>query len=148
MSLIKSGVRLIVFFIYPAIAWENEGCINAIKKGFSGIKNNITEFATGFISTELAVSLIFLPPGVIFYLSSELDLNFSTTVWVLTILYIAIATSLYLYVQQMFAAILYMWNMKWVREVKRCKRANEPIPTLKDIKKPNLLDNIPDLKFR
>lgn len=32
LDLIDSGFRLIVFFIYPAIAWENEGSLNATKK--------------------------------------------------------------------------------------------------------------------
>ena len=75
-NLIKSGVRLIVFFIYPSIAWEDEGPINAVKKGFSGIKNNAAEFVTGFFSIEAVATLIFLPPGIMFWLSDDMNIKF------------------------------------------------------------------------
>ena len=144
-DLVKSGVRFIVFFIYPSIAWEDEGPINAVKKGLSGIKNNISEFTMGFFSIEAVAVLIFLPAGIMFWLSEEMGIAFSDTTWLYLILYIAFAASLYLYLQQMFAALLYMWNMKWNHAAKKAIKNKMPIPNIHDIKKPDLLDNIPDL---
>lgn len=147
LDLIDSGIRLIVFFIYPAIAWENEGSLNATKKGFLAIKNNIAEFVSGFTLTEFASSVIFLPPGILFYISAKGHITFPDWVWVISIIYIAFGASLYLYLQQMFAATLYMWNMKWVHEVQKANNEGLPIPKLQDIKKPDLLDYVPDLIF-
>lgn len=144
-NLIKSGVRLIVFFIYPSIAWEDEGPINAVKKGFSGIKNNAAEFVTGFFSIEAVATLIFLPPGIMFWLSDDMNIKFSDTTWLWVIVYIAFASSLYLYLQQMFAALLYMWNMKWNRAVQKAMKDGMPVTNIHDIKKPDLLDDVPDL---
>lgn len=144
-DLIKSGVRFIVFFIYPSIAWEDEGPINAVKKGFLGIKNNISEFTMGFFSIEAIAVLIFIPAGIMFWLSDEVGLVFSDTTWQCLILYIAFAGSLYLYLQQMFAALLYMWNMKWNHAAQKAMENGMPVPAIRDIKKPDLLDDIPDL---
>lgn len=145
LNTIKSGVRLIVFFIYPAIAWEDEGPINAVKKGFSTIKSNIGEFAFGFISIEFLLGIIGIPVGIIFELSDN-GVAISDTVWMLTIVYCGLIMSFYLYIQQMFAAILYMWNMRWRREVEKAQAENSRIiPRLEDVKIPDLLDDIPDL---
>jgi len=145
LGLIKAGVRLVVFIIFPAIAWEDEGTINAIKKGFCTIKNNAVEFTSGFIQIEFACILLFLPASVLFALSDSFKINFPKEVWIGLIIYIAFATTLYLYLQQMFAAILYMWNKKWLQAVKIANENGTKIPKLTDIKKPDLLDNIPDL---
>lgn len=144
-DLIKSGVRFIVFFIYPSIAWEDEGPMNAVKKGFAGIKNNIPEFTLGFFSIEAVATLIFLPGSIMFWLSEEMGVVFPDTTWLYVILYAAFATSLYLYLQQMFAAMLYMWNIKWNHAAQNALKNGMPIPNIRDIKKPNLLDDFPDL---
>lgn len=144
-DLIKSGVRLIVFFIYPAIAWEDLSTMRAVKKGFKSIKNNVSEFIIGFLSIEAIAVFIFLPAGIMFFLTDEVGIVFSDTTWMLVILYIGIATSLYLFLQQIFAALLYMWNMKWEREALKAVKNNMPLPKLSEVKKPDLLDNIPDL---
>jgi hypothetical protein len=48
--------------------------------------------------------------------------------------------------QQMFAALIYMWNLKWLNAARKAKAKGEPVPSLSDVKPPNLLDNIPDLR--
>lgn len=145
LDLINSGVRLIVFMIYPAIAWEDEGTINAVKKGFCAIKKNCVEFASGFIQIEFACVLICLPVSILFAVVDSYKIELSKEVWICIIMYISFAGTLYLYLQQMFAAILYMWNIKWLKAVKKAQREGSKIPTLHDVKKPDLLDNIPDL---
>ena len=142
-DLVKSGVRMVVFFIYPAIAWEDETCINAIKKGFNGIKNNFVEFVTGFVGVEFAAAIIFIPVAIMF--KSLEGQQVDDSVYMYLIMYLAFATSLYLYLQQMQAGILYMWNMKWVKAVENAVAEGVPIPKLQDVKKPSLLDDIPDL---
>lgn len=147
-DIVKSGIRLIVFFIFPAIAWEDENCIGAIKKGTSAIKEHFQELLTGFISIEFVALILGIPAGIMLSLSEHKIMTFSDTAWLYLILYIAFASSLYLYLQQMFVASLYLWIIKWKRAVRKAKLAKMPIPELKDITPPSLLDNIPDLKYR
>lgn len=144
-DLIESGIRLIAFLIYPAIAWEDASTINSIKKGFSVLKANVAEFTSGFVLTETAATAIFLPPSLFIYFTSKAHAHWPDIIWVIVIIYIAFGWSLYLYLQQMFAALLYMWNMKWLKEANKAKAEGLPIPKLADVKMPNLLDDIPDL---
>lgn len=145
LDLIKSGVRMVVFYIYPAIAWENQTTLNAIKKGFAGIKNNALNFVTSFFTIEMASVFIFLPAGLMISFADVFNINYSELTWKLLILYIACAFAYYLYLQQMSAAILYMWNMKWEKAVQEAIKEGREIPKLEDIKRPDLLDDIPDL---
>ena len=147
LDLIKSGVRMIVFYIYPAIAWEDETTLNAVKKGFAGIKNNALNFVTSFFTIEMATIFIFLPAGLMIWFADEFNINYSELTWRLLILYIACAFAYYLYLQQMSAAILYMWNMKWQKAIKIAMDNGHGIPKLSDIKRPDLLDDIPDLRL-
>ena len=147
MDLIKSGVRLIVFLIYPAIAWEDEGPINAVKKGFRTIKQNPVEFTSGFIQIEFVMSIIAFPAGMFLGFADANNITLSEGIWILVIIYIAFSTSVYLYLQQMFTAILYMWNMNWERAYVAAKMSHQEPPTLYDIKKPDLMDNIADLNL-
>ncbi len=59
---LEKGVRMIVFLILPAIAWEDLGPIHAAKKGFRVLKAHLAEFASGYALTYLAAALVFLPP--------------------------------------------------------------------------------------
>ena len=138
---IKSGMRLVVFFIYPAIAWEDESPLAAVEKGISTIQSNMKEFVSGFIQIEILIALIGIPVGIIFELSDN-GVVISESVWWATIVYCGLVTSFYFYIQQMFAAILYMWNMRWIEAAKKAEAENNPII---DAKKPDLLDDIPDL---
>lgn len=144
-DLINSGVRLVAFMIFPAIAWEDATPMNAVKKGLAVIRANVAEFVTGFVMTEVAAMVIFLPPGMIYYYVDSSNVTLPDYVWLLIILYIAVGWSLYLYLQQMFAALLYMWNKRWLKQVKKAQAENLPIPLLRDVRPPDLLDNIPDL---
>lgn len=141
-DLVTSGVRMIAFFMYPAIALEDETTINAIKKGFSTISGNLVEFASGFIQTEMALSIILIPAAIIFGLSDGMQIKFPKEVWIGVTIYIGFATTLYLYLQQMFASSLYIWNMRWEKAVRKAKIYKQPMPNIEDIPKPYLLDDI------
>ena len=144
-DLIQSGVRMVVFYIYPAIAWEDETTLNAVKKGFAGIKSNALNFVTSFFTIEMVTYFIFLPAVLMIWFADEFNINYSELTWRLLIIYIACSFAYYLYLQQMSAAILYMWNMKWQKAVQDAIKEGREVPKLEDIKRPDLLDDIPDL---
>lgn len=142
---LEKGVRMIMFLILPAIAWENLSFGKAIKKGIMVFKVHLSEFVTGFVLTWAVAVIIFLPPGILFYISDKLEVAFPTWVWIITIIYIAFAWSYSIYLEQMFIAELYLWNLKWEKQIEEEKRIGKPFSRLRDVRRPSLLDEIPEL---
>jgi hypothetical protein len=143
---LNKGIRMVVFLILPAIAWENLGFLRAIKKGIAVFRTHLAHFATGFVLTELIAFVLFLPPAILFYISAKFEVQFSSMVWTAVIIYIGVAWSYSIYLEQMFTAELYLWNLKWEREVKaRQLRGESRLPELEDIPLPHLLDEVHEL---
>lgn len=142
---LNKGVRMVVFLILPAIAWEDLGFFRATRKGLGILKTNLSTFVTGFTLTYLAALIVFLPPGILFYISEEMELTLPDFVWVITIIYIGFAWSYSMYLEQMFTANLYLWHMKWEKEVEKAKEQGKPLPKLRDVPRPSILDDVPDL---
>lgn len=142
---LKKGVRMVMFLILPAIAWENLGFWKATKKGIAVFKAHLSEFVTGFVLTEVVALLIFLPPALLFYITGEMKITLPDYVWVITIVYIAFAWSYSIYLEQMFTAELYLWNMKWEKEVTKAQAEGKPIPSMREIPRPSVLDEVHEL---
>lgn len=142
---LNKGVRMIMFLILPAIAWENLGFRTALRRGFAIFKAHLWEFVAGFVFTEGATMIIFLPPFLLFFISGQMDAHFSDFVWYLVILYIAFAWSYSIYLEQMFTAGLYIWHLKWEENIELAQKEGRPIPSMEDIPMPSLLDEVPEL---
>ncbi|MEK9130158.1 MAG: hypothetical protein AAB526_02065 [Patescibacteria group bacterium] len=142
---LEKGIRMIVFLILPGIAWENLNFWKSTKKGIAVFKSNLSAFVTGFLLTEFVWYLIMIPPIILFFLSDEMGVSFSDKIWFITSIYIAFAWSYSIYLEQMFAAELYLWNHKWEKEVLKAQLEGRPIPLLNDILKPSILDESHDL---
>lgn len=142
---LQKGVRMVIFLILPAIAWENLGFWKATKKGLGIFRAHLSVFVTGFVLTGLAAAIVFLPPALLFSISDGMEIAFPDWVWVVTSIYVAFAWSYSIYLEQMFIAELYLWNYKWEKEVVKAQQEGKPIPSLKDIPRPSLLDDIPSL---
>lgn len=139
---LQKGVRMIVFLMLPAIAWENKGPFDALKKGFVVFRTNLAGFATAFTMSYLAAALIFALPAIIFYLTGKMEIELPTWLWVTLIIYIGFGTSYIIYLEQLFGAELYMWHMRWEESVVGAKASNKPIPNISEITKPTVLDEI------
>lgn len=142
---LQKGVRMVVFLILPAIAWENLSFWQSIKKGLAVFRSNLSAFVTGFVLTGLAATIIFLPPALLFYISDKLEVTFPDWVWVITIIYIAFGWSYSIYLEQMFTAELYLWSYKWEKEVVKAQQEGRPIPTLNQVPRPSVLDDVHEL---
>lgn len=136
---------LFSLFFLPAIAWENMGFWKATKKGIAVFRAHLSEFVTGFVLTEGVALLIFLPPALLFYITGEVEITLPDYVWVITIIYIAFAWSYSIYLEQMFTAELYLWNMKWEKEVAKAQAEGKPIPSMREVPRPSVLDEVHEL---
>lgn len=142
---LEKGVRMVMFLILPAIAWENLSFWQSVKKGIAVFKAHLSEFVTGFVLTGVAAMIIFLPPAILFYISDEAEVMFPDWVWVATIIYIAFAWSYSIYLEQMFTAELYLWNRKWEKEVAKARQEGRATPTLREVPRPSILDEVYEL---
>lgn len=142
---LKKGVRMVVFLILPAIAWEDQPPFQAVRKGFAVLKTHLAEFATGFALTELAAIVVFLPPGLLFMAADKFELTLPDLVWYLTILYCAFAWTFSMFIEQMFSAELYLWHLVWERRCSTARAEGEESPSFRDTPRPSVLNGVPDL---
>lgn len=141
----KKGVRMVVFLILPAIAWENKRPAMAIKKGLKVFRDRLSEFTFGLAFTDWITLLVFLPPALLFYVSEKFKIYFPPWVWFTTIVYCGWAWSFSLLLEQIFTAELYLWYLKWEYEYFTAESKGLPIPRFEEVSKPSLLDEIYDL---
>lgn len=142
---LNKGIRMIVFLIMPAFAWENLSIWKSIKKGFLVLKLRKREFIAGYTLSYLAGIVVFLPPSIMFYLSGKWHVEFPEWSWLVCIIYIAFAWSYTIYLEQMFTAELYLWQLKWEKEVLKAKESGAVQPRFQDVIKPSITDDISDL---
>jgi len=137
---LNKGIRMIAFLIYPAVAWERNDA--PIKRGLGVARVHAPEFASGFILTELAAAIVFLPPAILFWFVGEAEISLSDGVWYAVIVYCAFAWSISILLEQLFAAELYLWDMKWRKACSEAEISGAPLPKLRDVSRPSILDDI------
>jgi hypothetical protein len=147
---LKKGVRMVVFLILPGIAWEDMNFVNATRKGLAVLKAHKGHFARGYALTYAASAVAFLPPSILFMLGTGRHgrpplIHFPDSVWAATIIYIGLAWSFSIYLEQMFGAQLYLWHLKWERKFEVAKLSRRPLPSFEDIEPPVLLAKVPNL---
>ena len=147
---LQKGVRMVMFLILPAIAWENLGVFKATKKGLAVLRAHLGLFGSGYALTYAAAAVAFLPVAIIFELGTRHHGNpplvsFPDYVWVATIIYMGFAWSLSMYLEQMFMAQLYLWHLKWESETAKAIKEGKPPPVFNSVLRPELLRKTPGL---
>ncbi|MEM2137843.1 MAG: hypothetical protein QW568_02035 [Candidatus Anstonellaceae archaeon] len=143
IDMVRKLVRLFIFLVLPAVAWEDRGVIGAVKRGGSVVKSHISEFLTAYAGSGFAAALIFLPLAIFFQATENMTLP--DYYYYIAITYGAMAWVLSMYIEQMNMALLFMWHKKWETASQKAQAAGKPIPTMSEIPMPSLLDDIPDL---
>jgi len=147
--ILQKALRMIVFLIFPAVAWENMNPNKAILRGAMLLKGNLGKFVTGYILTDLAALIVYFPAGVLLLINQKLNIPFPEWLWIGIFVYVAFAWSLSMLLEQLYTAELFIWNCKWEKArsaVKKTKGKRPKLPALEDIRPPSLLNNINDLE--
>lgn len=145
IDLILKGIRMVVFLILPAVAWENYGIRNSINRGFQVLSERRSEFATGFTLSLGTEFILFLPPSIMFYLSAKEIVAFNDLAWYFCIIYIGFAWSFVIYLEQMFAAELYLWQMQYENDCNQAQKEGKLQPKFSDVVRPSIIDEVPDI---
>lgn len=132
---LKKGLRMFVFLIMPAIAWEDLGPIAAVKKGTKTLRNTKGHFLAAYGLTEVFFLGVLLPPCLIYTLDDKLSLALPEPFWWFVLIYIACATSLTYLIEQLYVAQLYLWHINWEKDCARLK-AQKKIPPKFSASKP------------
>ena len=125
------------FLSLPAIAWESKEPFSALRESFKIIKKHAVQFFTTYTLTGITALFMAIPSAIIFSLD-ESGMKFSSIVWTGVIIYEGIVWTLGIYLEQMSTGMLYLWHLKWVK--------NGSVGELSSVSKPNLLDDIYELK--
>lgn len=147
---LEKGVRMVVFLILPAIAWEHLGFFKGTKKGLAVLRAHLKLFASGYALTYAAAVVAFLPAAIAMTIGTGRHGNpplvhFPDYVWVAIIIYMGCAWSLSLYLEQMFMAQLYQWHLAWQQAAEQAVAAGGKAPDFDAIPKPDLLSRTPGL---
>lgn len=140
------ALRMIMFIVVPAFAWENKGFGASFKRGISIVGLRTANFIEGFIISLGVQFIVYLPPGIMFYLNNKANIDFSETAWYLCIVYLGFAWSFTIYVEQLFGAELFLWQLKYEKAYEIAKQKGLPTPRFSSIERPRLLDEVRELK--
>ncbi len=147
---LEKGVRMVIFLILPAIAWEHLGFFKGVKKGLTVLRAHMRLFASGYALTYAAAFVAFLPAAIALTVGTGRHghpplVQFPDYVWVAIIIYMGCAWSLSLYLEQMFMAQLYQWHMAWQQAAAKAAVAGQRVPRFDEIPRPEILSKTPGL---
>lgn len=145
-EIIQKFIRMGVFLILPAIVWEKLSIKYAYKNSLNILKNHYPHFTWGIILTKMVDIFVFLPVGILFLVSDEFNITFPDIVWIVALIYCSFAWSYSEFIEQIYCAELYLWNLKLLIERERAIVKGRVMPlSLSEINRPSLLNNEPDL---
>lgn len=142
---LNKGIRMVVFLIFPALAWEQNDLSTAIKRGLAVAKTHHKAFVVGFLLTEVTALTLFIPPSLLFFSSHQMEVELPDWVWLLTMLYCAFAWSFSMFLEQLFTAELYLWHLIWEEECSHATTNGNKPPELHEVRRPSIMDDIADL---
>lgn len=137
LNMFEKIIRMYIFLTLPAIAWENKGPFSAFKRSLEILKRHPMQFLTTYTLTGLA-SLFMAIPLIIIIEMDKSGYVFSSLFWTVVIIYECIIWTVGIYMEQMSVGLLYLWHIKWVKYGSKGE--------LSDVPKPDLLDNVYELK--
>jgi len=136
LNMFKKLVRMTIFMSLPGIAWENKGPFKSLSKSVDIIKKHPVEFLTEY-SLTFTASLLMAIPLIPILFAAKAGVSFPPIVWTIVLIYESIIWTLGIYLEQMSVGLLYMWHLKWEKYGSK--------GDLSKIKKPSLLNDIPEL---
>jgi hypothetical protein len=110
LDMIEKLIRLIAFLSLPAIAWEDKGAFQALKRAFQIIRENPIQFLATYTLTSVASGIMLLPLIPI-WLAAKAGVHISDVIWTIVIIYEGITWSLTVYLEQMTLGLLYIQHV-------------------------------------
>jgi len=146
---LEKGVRMVMFLVVPAIAWEGLGVVEAARRGIDILRENKAEFARGYALTYVATFAAAVPAALVFLLGSSRHgppiVAFSQSVWVGLVIYLGLLWSFSIYLEQLFMAQIYLWHLTWERAVREALDQGKEMPELVDTPCPEMFARSPGL---
>jgi hypothetical protein len=146
---ITRGIRMAVMMILASVAWEQLPIIKSYKKGLNVFQDNFVE-ATSAVTISPLISYVCILPLILAVLVID-SLEITVGIWFsyAAVIYLTIVYSIGLLIEQIFVAELYLWYKAYENEVDIARMNNDYAPnSLKDIKRPSLLNDVPDMVFK
>ena len=147
LNFVKETVRMFLFIFMPAFAWEDLSLGKTFKRGWSILKQRREEIEKGSGLTLGASLLVVVPPIIMIMIHIFSDFHFPSWAWVACLVYAGLAWSYTVYLELMFVAELYLWQMNWEYAVRKAEEVGAPAPAFYEVQRPSIIDDTPDLIF-
>ncbi len=141
ITAMKAGLRLFVFLVLPGIIWTNRKPIEAVKHAYRIAMDDWGAMASEFIASEFMALATSIPLALFFIVANSFQGTFPDFVWIIVIVYCAAAWSITIYVEQIFAAELFLWHHRWAAENAARAGRNEFLLPLQASPKPTFLES-------
>lgn len=136
--------RMMVYLTIPGIAWKNLSLKSASKDAFEVVKKNELDFSilTGLTLSIYATSV----PLIIQTLLQRPDVYmfFPSWAWMAILGYALFVFCMISFVEQLIAADLYLWYLKWKKVCANSRETNFIEWSMWSVEKPSVLDGIPE----
>ncbi|MDF3822556.1 hypothetical protein P3G55_21830 [Leptospira sp. 96542] len=135
--------RIEISMILPAILWEEMGFNQARENSLKFNHEEIHKYSNGFYLTAFLDIVLAIPIFLIFIFKISLKKNLILILFTTNVSLILL--TLFILTEQIYFAEHYLWTLKWKRAKQRAINERREIPEFKEISRPSILDNIPDL---
>jgi len=147
---LQKAVRMGVFCVLPAVAWEGLGVWPAIDKGKAVARKMLVDLGVGYVGSWAAGYLLWVLFGALPLLAYKhfrpAAISTSSPTFYLWIAYVAglllVISAYTFYVEQVYCAMLYLWYLKWEFRVRDARAQGKPLPEIEAIACPSLLDDV------
>jgi len=103
---------MFIFLLLPGIVWDNLSISGAWNKANDILGSQVGRFLDGYTTTYL-LGFILALPLVVFYILVRSDVPLPHYAWYLFSLYGTCASCYLIYLEEMYAASLYLWYGEW-----------------------------------
>jgi hypothetical protein len=147
---LQRALRMGVFCVLPAVAWEGLGVWPAIDKGKAVARKMLVDLSVGYVGSWAVGYLLWVLFGALpllaYKYSHPAAISTSSPTFYLWMAYVVglllIISAYTSYVEQVYCAMLYLWHLKWEFRVRDAKVEGQPLPEIEEIACPTLLDDV------
>lgn len=138
------SIGMFAYLVYTGISWDALDFIKATKRATSIVKQFKSELLLGFIQIHL-LSYIF--SAIVTLTIRHLEGFESNHPAYAVIIFFILSFQVYLtLMEQILVTEIYLWEKNWREARIAAQIENKPFPSLKEIKRPSILDMFPDIE--
>jgi len=144
-TLLREGLRMIVFLTLTIITWEEKSLIGAFNKARKSLSGNFSKYFIEYARSRISVIVLLIPVFFVGFMSGS-GIEFPLWVIFITLLYFQLVMSFTILLEQLIVAEIVMWETKYLKAIEAAPDDADPEIVLTDIPRPSIFDTVADLR--